>query len=183
MSEIIDSLDETHSEPTPPLYDLYHGLVIAAGQSFTGDGRTLDHAKFYLARAGSPTGSIYAKLYDHDAGTFGVNGKPTGAYLAISDAFDVSTLPDSNPTLVTFNFSTPYRLTNGTHYVLVVEADIGDSQNKVYFFSSESDLHAGNEVTYAFGSWGVNATNDAIFYALSHEGVISQKDSWVHGAG
>ena len=57
--------------------------VPGTGQSFTGNGGTLDSCVFELGKSGSPTGNAVAKIYNH-TGTYGTSSKPTGAALATS---------------------------------------------------------------------------------------------------
>jgi len=134
-----------------------------AGQSFTGDGGTLNSAKFYLEKDGSPTGNIYAKIYAH-SGTFGTSSVPTGEPLATSDALDSSTLT-TTPTLYTLTFSGDDKitLTNGTKYVVVMDG-ITDFPNYVYIGQDTiSPTHDGNK-SYWSGSWNAEAGTDLIFY-------------------
>jgi len=100
-STAIDSYSESHQDLAITLQA--GGGNTKVGQSFTGDGNALNSCKFYLQKSGSPTGNAVATLYAH-TGTFGTNGTPTGAALATSDNFDVSTLT-TNLQLITFNFS------------------------------------------------------------------------------
>lgn len=78
----------------------------------------LTSANFYLAKTGSPTGTIYAKLFVSSA-AWGSNGNPTGSALATSNGVDISTLPTSIG-WVTFTFSTPYTMSANTAYALEV---------------------------------------------------------------
>ena len=137
----------------------------AIGQSFTAVGGTLDSAKFYLKKFGSPTGNTVAKLYAH-SGTFGTNSVPTGAALATSDNFDVSAL-SGDFILVTFNFSGANRisLTNGTKYVIAVECTTcGDATNLIAVgIDDTSPVHAGNYSQY-LTEWVAQSGSDVIFY-------------------
>ena len=117
MATIVDSYSETNKSQVngfgSPTFQGY-------GQSFTGDGGTLNSSKFYLEKRELPTGNIVSKVYAH-SGTFGTSSVPTGSALATSDNVDVSTL--GLLALVTFTFSGANKitLTNGTKYVVTVE--------------------------------------------------------------
>lgn len=188
MSEIIDHLD-SNIQPSPPDWDLYSGLVTSVAQSFTGDGRTLDRAKFYICKVGNPTGNVYVKLYEH-TGTFGTDSKPTGAALATSDAIDISgaTIPsDPNPGWVEFHFSTPYTLVNGMKYCSAIEFNGGNSTNKLYVFDSDvgggGADHPGNAAQYALGSWNAFSAKDLEFFALSDQGGLDESIKAVAWSG
>jgi hypothetical protein len=110
----IDSYD-TGPETGFALNDQY----FAYGQSFSGNGGTLDTVKFYIRKAGSPTGTATAKIYAI-TGTSGSTGKPTGAALATSGTLDVTTLSTSYA-LESFQFTGGDQITlsNGTDYCVV----------------------------------------------------------------
>lgn len=86
MSTLIDSFDSRDSST-----QLFATEDISVGQSFTGIVTTLISCKFNVAKSGSPTGNIYAKLYAH-AGVFGTTSIPTGPALAISDPISIASL-------------------------------------------------------------------------------------------
>lgn len=133
-------------------YSCYSGQIEAFGQSFEGDGNRLYSATFNLAKTGSPTGNAYVKIYAH-TGTFGTDGKPTGSALAVSDAFDVSTLSGSQTNVEIF-FSGDNRivLDNGTYYCVVFEwFNSGDSSNKITFYYSTSSVCDGNFIEWIDG--------------------------------
>jgi hypothetical protein len=159
---VVDSYPETNFDTA---YSLYAGSIIGRGQSFTGDGSDITRARFYLRKNGSPTGNAVAKLYAH-AGTFGTNSQPTGAALAVSDNFDVSTLSASME-LVEFAFSTPYTLANGTYYVITIEYSGGDASNfPEVGHDTSSATHGGNRSYTSDGStWNAN-TGDVVFYVF-----------------
>jgi hypothetical protein len=137
----------------------------AIGQSFTGEGNTIKYARFLLGKNGSPTGNCYAKLYDH-TGIFGSSGTPTGAALAISDAFDVSTLSIAE-TAEIFTFSTPYTTINGTKYFIVFEFSGGDGTNRVHAFRDATGTHEGNQAEYTPSIWSAISTDDFPFEVYS----------------
>ncbi len=161
MATIVDSYSESNQSLNRPLYN---GSTIKYGQSFTGDGGTLNSVKFYLYKTGSPTGNVIAAIYAH-SGTFGTNSVPTGSALATSDNFDVSTLTASYQ-LISFTFSGANKitLTNGTYYVVVVEYGGGDSSNRLQVgYDTSSPTHSGNESFYV-SSWNYLVDGDACFY-------------------
>jgi PKD repeat protein len=144
----IDSYSETNRDN----YGQLDANMRGWGQAFTGNGASVTSAKFYLQKSGSPTGSAYAKIYAI-TGTFGSTAKPTGAALATSDAVTVSTIPTSYG-LVQFNFSTPYKTTNGTRYIITVEYTGGSSANFIRVGADgSSPTHAGNLSYNWSGTW------------------------------
>ncbi|MFA5764331.1 MAG: LamG-like jellyroll fold domain-containing protein, partial [archaeon] len=126
-------------------YLQYSGWNQALGQSFTGDGGTLNSATFQMNKTGSPIGNLVFKIYGH-SGVFGTSSISNGTVLATSESINVSTL---NAALmdVTLSFigANKIVLTNGTNYVLTSEYSGGDSSN--YLSVTEyysSPLHGGN---------------------------------------
>lgn len=165
VTNLIDSYSESNYTATS--FGVGNGTNTKVGQSFTGNGETLDLCKFYLEKMGSPTGNAVAKVYAH-AGTFGSGGLPTGAVLATSDNFDVSTLSGIGKNLETLTFTGANKitLTNGTKYFITLEYDNGDAGNYVLIgIDSSSPTHNGN-AAYDNGSW-VASSYDAIFYVCS----------------
>ena len=72
---LIDSFSEANVND---YNTLYNGVYTFLGQSFTNtNAGVLDSAKFYLKKSGSPTGSVYAKVYAH-TGTYGTSGCQAG---------------------------------------------------------------------------------------------------------
>jgi len=146
-----------------------------AGQVFTpSQTTTLDSAKFYLSKVGSPTGNGVAKIYAI-SGTPGTNAIPTGSALATSDSFNVASLTGSNQ-MITFNFSGTNRitLTSGTWYAVTFEYTNGNGSNYVSIGADNtSPTHAGNEFYYDSG-WGADNTWDEIFSVSGGKGGIVQ---------
>ena len=144
-----------------------------SGQSFTAIGGTLDSAKFYLRKFGSPTGTAYARLYAH-SGTYGSSSLPTGAPLATSAAFDVSTLTSSF-SLATFQFDNSVTLTAGEYYCIVVEHTGTDPDNYLQNgYDSATPTHSGNAMyRWGAGSWIVDGSDD-IFYVYENAPTITQ---------
>ena len=146
-------------------------VTTGVGQSFKlGENATLTSVKFVICRVGSPTGNIYAKLYEH-SGTYGTSSVPTGSPLATSGAFDSSTLGVSfAQKTFTFSGENIYSLVANTGYVIVISYDVTPSSSnyvKVAFDETES-IHGGNMSTlddYMGGgaTWSENSTADCTF--------------------
>jgi len=173
MALLIDSYSESN-------FDGYYSVSWISGdngigQSITGDGRTLDSIKFYLAKTGSPTGYAYAKIYAH-SGTFGTSSIPTGEPLAVSDGVDVSTFGlEGSETLFTFNFTGANKiiLANGTKYVNTIEYLDGDWDNYINVcYDNSSPTHAGNLSEKWGDNWYAASTDDLCFYVYG-DGLIS----------
>lgn len=114
------------------------GVVFQAGSSFTASS-----VDFYIGKTGSPTGNLKAKLYALNSQA--LTAIPSGAALAESASFDVSTLSGSQG-WVNFTFTTPYSLVSGTWYGVVLEASgaVGDNSNKIAFGESTSNTASFN---------------------------------------
>jgi hypothetical protein len=144
------------------------GEYSAAGQSFTSTGTVkLTSMKLYLKKTGAPTGTATVQLFAH-SGTYGTSSVPTGAALATSDAFTVSTLT-TDYALVTFTFTgaNQYNLVQGTNYCIALVGDgcAVDTSNDVQVGTDGSSPTAtGNAFYYDNGAWAAAAGVDAIFY-------------------
>ncbi len=160
---IADSYSEANSTGT-------HAFVYTANygaHSFTGNGQTLNKATWYIEKDGSPTGNVVAKIYN-TSGTFGTNSLPTGAALATSNTVNSATLPASF-TLTDFTFSGANKitLTNGTHYALTLEGDVGAFGNMVDVAGDDtSPTHGGDDsfTSNSGSTWNTQSGQDAIFY-------------------
>lgn len=167
---IDDSYSETNKDSEISQYPTSGGAFF--GQSFTNTtASTLDSCKFYCRKVGSPTGNAKAKLYAH-TGTYGTNGLPTGAVLATSDNFDVSTLTGSSA-LITLNFSSANRvsMSTSTHYFIILDCSgiTGDISNRILTsYDSTSPSHGGNWAESSDGSsWSGDNSVDVCFYVYS----------------
>jgi hypothetical protein len=168
MAQIIDSVSEALRDDAIPIYSGTPGI----GQSFIGNGGTLNYVKFFGGRSNSPTGTCNAKLYSH-SGTYGTSSVPN-TLLATSQDVDITTLPTiGSPALFTINFvgTGKIKLTSGTHYLLTFEYTGGDVTNNMYisFDTAGGGTHAGNICTLSGGTWSANSSNDLCFYAYKDD--------------
>lgn len=164
---VVDSYSETNRNTDfSPFHSATNNYL---GQTFQASlSGYLMTFKFYLKLNGTPTGTMLAKLYAH-TGTFGTNGQPTGSALATSDYVQVSILSTSLA-LITFTFSTPYKLVSGTNYCLLLDGTsiTGDVSNYVAWGEdTTSPTHAGNRFSSSNGGSSYSTTNsvDMCFYA------------------
>lgn len=161
---LLDSYSESNAND---YIAAYTSSFYIFGQCFTNaSSAVLDSIKFYLKKAGTPTGSAYAKVYAV-TGTYGTNATPTGSALATSDAFDISTLTTS-PGLVTFSFSAANQITlsASTNYFITIESNNGSFLNNVLVgYDTSSPSHGGNFVYSSDGlAWTATSLYDCIFY-------------------
>lgn len=149
-------------------WGMLSGTRSAVGQTFKGKDAKAGLVSFYLGKYGSPTGSVYAKIYEH-TGTFGTSGIPTGSPLATSEPIDVSSLtayPDYD--METFDWEEPYQLEREKDYVVTCEYSGGDSSNLVFILTDDtSPSHEGNMVLYTT-EW-IASTSYAVDFTLSGE--------------
>jgi hypothetical protein len=128
--------------------DMYAGSWPKIGQSFTAIDGTLDSCKFLCYRYGSPTGTVYARLYAQ-SGVFGTSSVPTGGPLAQATR-DVSSIGSGGMQLETFTFDNTVGLTAGEKYVVTIEYVGGDASNMLRVgVDIASVTHAGNPSFYA----------------------------------
>lgn len=161
MGQLIDSNPTSGYDSTKATLTV-SGWYAAAGVALNLlVGKIISNVKFYGIKVNSPTGNVYAKIYN-STGTIGSTAKPTGAALATSDAVAASTFPGSIG-LVDFVF---------TDKVYVPAGDIcvacyyngGDGSNYVEIGQSAAAAHAGNKFTTADTlSWSADATKDIVF--------------------
>lgn len=142
----------------------FTGGVTAIGQSFTGDGKQVTSARAYLARFGTPTYPMRAKIYAH-SGTYGTDSVATGSALGTSADVNSSSVNATTPGWLTFTFTGGPVVANGTKYCLVVEADDDGSGNSVGWANDySSPAHGGNGMYFIGGSWSAYSS-DFIFEA------------------
>lgn len=166
MATLLDSYPESNADPGEG--SIRYTGVLKVGQSFEGNGKTLDSAKFFIRKNGNPPGNVVVEVFAH-SGTYGSSSVGTGSVLATSDVVSASSLPSSLG-LVEFLFSEAQRilLENGTQYVIVVSySDVGSdiSNDLRYVWDASSPSHAGNYLYYSEGGgWGYIAGRDLPFY-------------------
>jgi len=149
-------------------FSMYGGNTYAyLGESFYLPTTTykLTSAGFHIYGSGSPTGNCYSALYEME-GEFGVSGKPSGSPLAISDPYDVSTIPATySARYFTFSGENQVTLNAGKYYVIVLYYTGGDASNYLRVTYHNTDPHIGNRSYSSNGTTFFGAsTNDLAFY-------------------
>jgi len=170
--DIVDSYSEENQDSSTSVTALHPsstGANSAHGQSFTCDGAyKITSVKFYMKKAGSPTGNGHAVLYAH-GGTYGTSSVPTGTALATSDDFDVSDLT-TDFQLITFTFTgaQQYEMQESTYYCIVYENPTEgtiDTSNYVSLgIDASSPTHDGNSVYWDNSAWHSVSVFDDCFY-------------------
>jgi hypothetical protein len=169
--QIVDSYSEEYFSNA---YSLSSVSITKAGQSFTGDGGTLNSVKFFLSKHGSPTGNAVVKIYAH-TGTFGVDGIPTGSALATSETIDVSTFDPSDYIEQTFIFNGINKITlvNGTKYFVLLEYSGGNQSDFISIASYLNSEHGGNAAFFWSPDWNAVSDQDCGFYVYKDDVVSS----------
>lgn len=159
---VIDSYSESNVDTVTNALNSTGDTAVA--QSFTGNGKTLNTAVFYMKGSGLPTGSANAIVYAH-SGVFGTSSVPTGLALATSGNFNVATLTTSMQ-LITFTFSGVNQivLTNATKYVVALRYNGGDNSNLVVYGFDGSSPSASGNISRLSSSWSATAGQDLAFY-------------------
>ena len=120
--ENLDGFYANHG-PGPGGVESGNGSVSLIAQSFTpASSVDLKYAYFLMRKQGSPTSTIYARLYSDSADT-------PNAILATSAGVSGSTLPQYNYTWVKFTFASAYTLTAGTKYWIVFNPNTSSATN------------------------------------------------------
>ena len=142
--------------------DVYSGSITRVAQQFTGTAGKLSRAIWSIRKQGTPTGSVYAKLYANSGGA------PTGTALATSNAVDISGLGTSFAD-VDFEFEDEYTLAAATEYHISIEFTGGDASNRleVEYLTAGSGSETCN--TY-ISSWG-SQTYDCRFQ-VNRDGIV-----------
>lgn len=137
-------------------------------QSFTNTyASTLKSCKFYLKKTGTPTGNMAIFIRAH-SGTYGTSSIPTGAALATSDNFDVSTLTTSY-VLYTINFSGANQISLSEETYYTIGTLFGGTVGSFVSFGKDtsSSSHSGNFSQIVAGPWVESATEDMCFYVYA----------------
>lgn len=153
----------------------------AISQCFLSDGTAVQRVIVEMKKTGSPTGSMYARVYAM-TGTYGTNGRPTGTMIAESVAFNVSTLVAGSSSLQTLSFTGAnlVALTAGSYYCVALEYTGGNSSNMVDVvvnIGNGGSAEPGNAMYYngttwattTYGSVGTSGTSDDLcgfFYGI-----------------
>jgi hypothetical protein len=136
----------------------------------------LSNATFALAKVGTPPDNIVVRLYSI-TGTSGTNAKPTGSALVSSSAILASSLPGGGNN-ITFDFSgTPYTLTAGLYYAIVVEYDSTNASvanHMTIFVDGTTPTHDGNGVVWSAGLslWGYLSSNQKIPFIVNVKPIV-----------
>jgi len=132
------------------------------GQTFLYEEEVADSGlksiKLNIDKKGSPTDNLIVKLYASNKTTL----------LATSNPVDGSTT--GSDTVITFTFSTPYRMVTGTEYFFNIErtgalsgANYYGLNRSAYSVYADGDLYYWND---SAGTWDVQSTTDA--YMILH---------------
>lgn len=159
---VVDSYSETNQDTTLRTDANENN---EGGQSFTGDGKTLETLEVYMSKDGAdPPTSYVATVYAH-SGTYGTSSVPTGVALATSDTL-LSSAVSTSLSLIEFTFSgsNKIELVNATNYVWVVTPTGGGANAEVIFGTDNSSpSHSGNACINST-SWTALPTYDICFY-------------------
>jgi hypothetical protein len=170
-SSTIDSYSEINQEGYYTLYDLdcYDGGDFkSVGQSFTGNGKTINSVKFYLKKIGSSSYPLTAHIHSH-SGTYGTSSVPTYSRLATSNSVSSSSITDSFQ-LVEFTFDSPIEAVNGTHYVIYLYASpfCAEGEELHVGLDNSSSTHDGN--AWYDSPYTADSSKDLIFYVMEGGG-------------
>jgi len=153
-----DSCIDTGSD-----FAIGNGTITGQAQSFANgvnDGY-LTRVSTQMKKVGSPTGSVYARVYGH-SGVYGTSSVPSGLELTSSLAVDVSKFTTSYQT-IEFGFKGQQLLSASTNYTLSFEYPGGHVSNYIHVRGlATSRTHAGNRSQYN-GSWSASASDDLMF--------------------
>lgn len=143
------------------------GTRLGAGQAFRNlvVGAKLKEVSFWMAKTGTPTSTLTAKLYAH-SGTFGTSSIPTGTALATSDPISASVVATTQGFIkFTFSGAQQFAMADNTDYVIAVEISgaTSNSTNFVSVYSNASNTYPGNWASWSGTAWTATATTDIAF--------------------
>lgn len=162
--------DSTQGSPTGANFIVEDASIIGQAQSFiplTGD-EFLTEARFNLkTNAGTPTGFVYAELWDSDDASPGV---PTGGALARSEDIPIAQLTSTYAEVIfKFNRKDPtgvitaqqaQLVLDNAEYYIVLRHDAGDGSNNIHVEGASSSVDATMDRAEDTGSWAGSATSD-----------------------
>ena len=164
--------DQTGGTPTGADFIINNGTITGQAQSFippSGVGLTekIVEARFQIKRTGTPSGNVYAELYDSDDGSPGI---PTGAVLARSEDVLGSSITTSYETVIfRFNLKDPsdgsdqaagLDLSNAEYYVALRSTVAGDGSNHFDVEGASTDQDATMDRAEDNAGWTGSATSD-----------------------
>lgn len=158
--------------------------TVAAGHSFSGDGKILSKVSLPLRRIGTPSGTAHVKVYAADTSAGFGNYVPTGDALAVSLPLNVAALTTSY-VLYDFHFTNEQqvRLELGADYVVVLEYAGGDSgvAEVLWGHDDTSPAGVGNWSANTAGVWASSTARDFCFRVLTGFTMTVRYENWNRG--
>ena len=114
------------------------------------------------------SGDVYAAIYTH-SGTYGVDSKPLGSFIALSgnvNAYNITT--SYQDFIFTFSGSNAITLTANTSYIVAfLSNDVGNTTNYMVLGTDTTKSASGNaSYSYNGSTWTVDSTQDLYFSVL-----------------
>ncbi|MCS7145346.1 MAG: choice-of-anchor R domain-containing protein [Nitrososphaerota archaeon] len=159
--QFLARVDQSYSESAPPATEyssadvvitLYSGATIMAAQQFVARPSTrplqLRRVDVMLNRVGSPTGTVFIRLYSDSSNNVGSLIATVGSISASSVA--------TTFTIYTFTPSSAISLTPGTKYWVVIEFNAGNSSNYIQTTRATADVDTSVRSATYTTSWSYN---------------------------
>lgn len=146
-------------------YTVDNGTILGQGQEFSARAQNeiLVEMRFDLKiGAGTPTGDIYAELYDSDDAS---PAAPTGAVLATSEVLNANRLTSSYQEVI-FRFTDEVTLTANQEYFAIIRHPDGAAGHYISIDGAAAGAHAGNRAEDT-GTWAGSAATDLGFTVKS----------------
>jgi len=184
MPTLLDSYHDALPDSELVISSVYPATVrtSARGQCFKPSlSYKITSCEFQIKKVGTLTGTLKARLYLMNTGTYGNGGKPsTDEYptittpLAVSDEVNLNTLTTSYQYIeFTFSGDEQYEMTADTAYVITFMGESGasiDASNYIIHAGTLVSAHEGNGVLYfwdgsnaRWGGYGSPNTRDRNF--------------------
>lgn len=143
-SSVLTVLDSQTSDLNNYMTNLGTGQSLGGAQSFTGNGKKLGRARFYINKNSTPVGNISCVLYAH-SGTYGTSSVPTGSILTTATTTIAAATVTGSVVGYNWEFDGTYTLSNGTHYCIAIEyAGDGDGTHRIQMWGSGVSMASGN---------------------------------------
>jgi hypothetical protein len=138
----------------------YNGNNEGSGMAFTNQNAyDLRHVFVRVIKTGTATGNATISIYN-STGIVGTNAKPTGAALATSNTFDVSTIGTAGFEWIKLAFPAPYSMDAVTDYCISFNYNDGNSSNSVYHIRDLVDIAGVNSFNSDdLSTWAAVSTN------------------------
>src|SRR3990167_3611749 len=155
----MSTLRDSYSPGTPNNYADIYGANWRATNFTAGSSYSMTAAGLWLYKVGSPAGTVTVHLRATD-----VTGKPTGSDLA-SGTIAVSSIATTPGDIYEVTFGTPYDVSSGTKYAIVVNWDGSDVVTILFRYDSPVSGPPRIDSADSGSTWGTPSTTVGVYFS------------------